>query len=417
MTESRALVCSSCVEWLNDWVEADPPRFLDEYDLSQWMETSMTAATQTFIRYGFTSPRARNDAIQILRALFHEYYLFQQQLAHQHISPNLSAVGRLQSVQQTSQKSAAWHAESRELLTSHEFGAVCYGTDARRASIVAKKCQPEMVLSGTGESQPQRIVFTTLEDGTMSPLKWGWRFEPVSRMVFEQCISQGSVFDGLGRIRHQTHPKLAASPDGLILNGPRCGRLVEIKSPYSRELDGTIPLDYYCQMQLQAEVCDVEAVEYVEVKFKSTPAASVTVDIITASKVPWIGTVCVVSPSDDASVHTYTYEYSPLYPNTSEGLANALAFAPVGIILETAVWYVQDMFHQTVPRNRVWWAQVGLPRTTEFWELVDAARMDGRYLQRSVSMWAGESSADDADNENDNADSAFNINVKEEELK
>ena len=45
----------------------------------------------------------------------------------------------------------------------------------------------------------------------------------------------------------------------------------EIKSPISRTLDYSVPTSYWCQMQLQAEVCDVDVVEYVEIKFEAAP--------------------------------------------------------------------------------------------------------------------------------------------------
>jgi hypothetical protein len=415
MNESRAMVYSSCAEWLDDWIAAEPPTLLDEYDLSCWMDTTMTEAIETFLQYGFHSQRARNDAILILRALCYEYFLFEQQRVHKTLPPNPDAVERLRTVKQTDQKSAAWHAEARELLTSHEFGAICYGTENRCAAVAAKKCvtvQPQV-----SEAPPQRLVFTTGEQGDMSPLHWGWRYEPVVRQLFETHIAGGSVFDGLGRIRHSTHPRLAASPDGIILDGPRCGRLVEIKSPYSRELDGSIPIDYYCQMQLQAEVCDVEAVDYIEVRCGQKPVTDITYEDCKLSKLPSIGKVCVVAPSTDANPLAYKYEYSPHFPPTTEGLEAAKAWKPTSepIILEESIWWVQDYFATTVPRNRQWWAAVGGPKTDAFWELVFAAREDGRFKpqglfvdeEEPVPQWIGES--DD--------DKPTLVQVKEEELK
>ena len=62
----------------------------------------------------------------------------------------------------------------------------------------------------------------------------------------------------LGRIRHPTEARLAASPDGIVVSGDRTGRLVEFKAPITRVLNQKVPEDYFMQMQLQMEVTQVE---------------------------------------------------------------------------------------------------------------------------------------------------------------
>jgi hypothetical protein len=380
MTDAIEMVYSSCIDWLNDWVEANPPLLLDEWDLSQWIDTEMRDAIDTFIQYGLHSSCARNDAIMILRALLYEYYVFQRQKNTMNLLPKPEAVVRLPSLPQSNQKSAAWHSESREMLSGHEFGSVAVGTVAERAAVIAKKCAPAVVVEC--DEVESRTVFLTGEYG-LSAFKWGWRYEPVARDVFERCVAEGTVFDGLGRIRHPTLPRLGASPDGLIMTGPRCGRLVEIKCPPTRVITGSIPIRYYCQMQLQAEVCDVEAVEYVELQFGAVQQADATVDMFVGSKVPWIGKVCVTAENDMTDPSQYAYAYSPLFPATVEGFNECLAWKPAGIIHESSMWYVKDWFTTTVPRNRAWFAEIGKPAYEEFWVEVEAARADGRYKPRA----------------------------------
>jgi len=381
MNDNIEMVYSSCAAWLADWLIADRPTLMDEWDLSMWMEHEMNDATTCFLEYGFKSSRGRNDALLILRALYFEYFLLQQSLHCRSLSPNPTAVARLLSVQQTTQKSASWHSESHDLLTGHEFGAVCYGTPARRNLVLAKKCAPLVVVDETVEMKHSQTVFTTSQDGSLSALKWGWRFEPVVRDLFERCIAQGSVDDTLGRIRHSTLPRLAASPDGLITNGPRCGRLLEIKAPISRDLTGEIPLDYYCQMQLQAEVCNVAAVEYVECRCEVFSITDADITVIGASKIPWIGKICVVAADESIAAADYEYIYSPLFPNTRIGLRDCSAWLPARavIIHEASYWFVRDWFTQTVMRNQRWWTDVGYPAYVDFWKEVDEARKTGRF--------------------------------------
>ena len=394
MAEDVEMVYSACVEWLDDWVESDPPTLLDEYDLMRWLETDMRSATDSFITYAFKSARARNDAVMILRALFYEYYLFNQQNYLAAIKPNIEAVTRLPALPQSNQKSAAWHAESRDMLSGHEFGSVCVGSVAERGAVIAKKCGPAMVFDD--EHAESQTVFLTSEDGALSAFKWGWRYEPVARDLFERCVAEGTVFDGLGRIRHPTLPRLGASPDGLIMSGPRCGRLVEIKCPPTRPLTGSIPIRYYCQMQLQAEVCDSDAVEYVEVQFGATQQRDVTIDILAKSKKPWIGKVCVTAISAETVSSDYQYAYSPLFPATEHGYRDCLAWIPSPdvIIHESCVWHVKDWFNKTVPRNKQWFAEVGKPSYESFWAEADQARVDGRYKPRALHV-------DESDDESD----------------
>ena len=395
MQEDVEMVFTQCAEWVNDWVSANPVQLVDTWDLSQWMEDEMREATQTFLHYGFHSARARNDALMILRAMYYEYFLFQQQVAS-NLPPVIGPTQRLPSLAQTAQKSAAWHAESRNMLSGHEFGPVCVGTPSEYELVVAKKCVPEVIIDASAPLTESPTVFITPEDGQLSAFRWGWRYESVARELFEKIVSEAPVYDGLGRIKHATLPQLGASPDGLIMGGPRMGRLLEIKCPISRILNGKVPLHYYCQMQLQAEVCDVEAVEYVEVQFGAFQQEKVTNTILTLTKQPWIGKVCVTASSSTAPPNDYKYEYSPLFPATPEGFADLLKWKPPinSIILESCVWYVKDWFNTTVVRNRRWWDAVGYPSYKQFWVDVEEARKTNKHGRKAMFI---DSSDDDSD--------------------
>lgn len=374
--EPIEMVYSACCEWLSDWIEAYPPTLCDEWDMSRWMDAEMTDAVDTFLTYGFRTVRARNDGIQILRALLYEQYLWQRDLMIHQLPRLPHIVSALQSLPQTGQKSGAWYHEGKDLLTGHEFGTVCYGGGKTREAVVRKKCTQKAVDETITVMSP--TVFQANEDGRLSAFKWGWRYEPVIRAAFEHAVAGGAVYDGLGRIRHPTLPRLAASPDGLILDGPRQGRLVEIKAPVSRVLNGSIPLDYWCQMQLQAEVCDVEAVDYVEARIGSSPVGP-TAAQWSAARLGILGALFVVSPTVDSTPQEYTYVYSPVFTDVSACLAYVPVLEEGAVVRETCIWWIEDWFTKTVLRNRRWWAAVGQPAYEAFWRDVDAARASGVY--------------------------------------
>jgi hypothetical protein len=403
---------SVCLEWFEDWISADTPVLVDTYDLSRWMDEEMNDATKLFIDQICRSKQKKQDAFMILRAIYYEYMLFQQTLAVKQLVANPASVLRLKQLPQSAQKSAQWHNESLDLLTGHEFGTVCYGSPNGRLGVIQKKCGTPVIVSPTDSHVQSQTVFTCSEDGKLSPFKWGWRFEPVVRDVYARCIAEGTVDDTLGRIRHPTLPRLAASPDGVIVDGPRAGWLVEIKSPITRELTGVIPDEYYCQMQLQAEVCDVEAVDYIEMRFTAIllkpDAPPVAYTPLMAAKNPWMGKICVLAKKptqkDEDGVDvldplSYTYAYSDLFPSTEAGFKTACAWMPVipeeCVCIEESIWYVHDYFTKTVCRNRRWWAEVGYVAYVEFWRDVETARKNGTFDEKALFVdTSSESSSD-----------------------
>jgi hypothetical protein len=375
--DSLEMIYTSCTKWLDDLIQAHPMTLVDSYDAATWFDEVVKDAMKIFLEYGFQTDRARNDAIQILRALFYEHYLFMKQFSKTQIKPNLEAKARLEAAPQSVQKSATWHAESYNMISGHEFGAICVGGPAERKSVIEKKCAPPVTI--LADAADSKIVYLTSAEGVLSPFKWGWRYEPVARDVFEAHHAEGKVIDTLGRLRHTTLPRLGASPDGLIISGPRCGRLVELKCPSSRLLDGTIPMRYYCQMQLQAEVCDVDAVEYFECAFASVPV--LTNDILSLAKLPYVGKLCVIGNEKNEPAE---YVYSPLFPATRKGISSANQWTAKGTILETCCWYVKDSHHSTVLRNKRWWNTIGFPAYTELWKEIDLTRASGKFKRQAL---------------------------------
>ena len=126
-----------------------------------------------------------------------------------------------------------------------------------------------MVISKTVPYESRNQSLATLSS-RMSAFDWGIRFEPVVKQIYE--YKYGTTIKELGRLYHQTDKRCAASPDGLVYNCPkneRTGRLIEIKCPVTRIIDGKIPKDYYAQMQMQLHVTGLQLCDYVEAVFSS----------------------------------------------------------------------------------------------------------------------------------------------------
>ena len=96
-------------------------------------------------------------------------------------------------------------------------------------------------------------------------MSWGNKYEYLTTCLYEE-MNQTTI-GTFGCISHSEYPFLAASPDGIVTGETNFGRMIEIKNVVSREITGNPKKDYYIQMQLQMEVCDLDECDFVETKF------------------------------------------------------------------------------------------------------------------------------------------------------
>jgi hypothetical protein len=212
--------------------------------------------------------------------------------------------------------------------------------------------------SGLIDTSQRRTVVRTMD---LNPFTWGIRFEPVVRQIY--CKLTSTDVKDMGRLKHRTDSKLAASPDGMVVSGPadRYGRFVEFKAPVTRKLINVIPKEYITQMQIQMEVGDVEECDYLEVKFISAYGGKTPTHV----QGEFYGEIYVIGVEDQP----VRYEYSEL--NTMNTPPQMLDDSET--ILETVQWYSNDYYLTTVGRSRSWFASVQ-PTIQSFWADVDSAK-------------------------------------------
>ncbi len=271
--------------------------------------------------------------------------------------PQQILIDRLLSAASIQQRTAEWYAHAQNVLTASEFWTI-FKTPRARGQLVAAK-------AATPQARPQNALCVPSE--FMSAFDWGIRFEPVVKLIYEH--KHAAKIADLGRITHPTDPRIAASPDGLIVSGDRKGRLVEIKCPTTREIDGKIPDEYYAQMQLQMEVTGAETCDYVEARFRSptNPKTAVFAGPGLMSGVIWR------IQRDEADRCTERYEYGPAgYPD-----ATPPPLDQCEAIMETIPWELLGWHEVPVSRNREWWRAVQ-PAVEAFWTDVALAR-EGKF--------------------------------------
>ena len=102
---------------------------------------------------------------------------------------------------------------------------------------------------------------------TNSTLHWGQKYEHLSVKFYEYTYN--TTIEDFGCIQHDNYTFLGASPDGINIdpNSKRYGRMLEIKNIVNREIDGIPKKEYWIQMQLQMEVCNLNECDFLETKF------------------------------------------------------------------------------------------------------------------------------------------------------
>jgi hypothetical protein len=266
--------------------------------------------------------------------------------------------------EQVAQHSAEWYNQRRNRLTASEFSQIL---DGRRGALLRQKIAPA---SEAADSYGGTVALAQ-EDGEMTPFSWGHRFEPVVRAIYEQEIAgpePGTVNDSLGRFSHRSIPYLSASPDGIVMTGALAGRLLEIKAPKSRKPGAFVPYEYYVQMQIQMEVTDLEAVDFIEAKFQQRHVGAMSPeDEVALANAAWKGRIQVVTKE---GILRY------IYSQPAEDMEDIIVPEPQEgeDLIEDTIWWLVALYPRTVLRNPEWWSSIGQPAAATFWADVEKGR-------------------------------------------
>ena len=162
---------------------------------------------------------------------------------------------------QPEQRTGEWYEFRHNLITASNAYKAFMGRSSFN-QLMYEKCQPlKIPVIKEGDTPPPVNVDTTLH--------WGQKFENVSVMIYENRYC--TKIEDFGCIQHDTYKFIGASPDGINVdttNGNFYGRMLEIKNIVNRDITGIPKLEYWVQMQLQMETCDLEECDFLETRFK-----------------------------------------------------------------------------------------------------------------------------------------------------
>jgi len=165
----------------------------------------------------------------------------------------------LKSKPQPDQRTPEWYKFRHNLITaSNAYKA--FENQNTQNQLIYEKCQP---LPSFDNKEDGKMEFVNVN----TTLHWGQKYEPISVMIYE--TEYNTKVGDFGCIQHDTYSFLGASPDGINIDRTknRFGRMLEIKNIVNREIDGIPKKEYWIQMQLQMETCDLDECDFLETKF------------------------------------------------------------------------------------------------------------------------------------------------------
>jgi hypothetical protein len=333
---------------LETWL-SDPE---DGVQLENWIESAKIMV------HSFEFTDMEEDCVHHILDLYIEQFKKKLEGKNTILTTDLPTIEYLDDLigrKQIEQRTPEWYKQMSEIISASELGNL-FAAPRQRAKLVVSKTVP----------YPQRNQALAVCSDKMSAFDWGIRFEPVVKQIYE--YKYGTTIKELGRLHHPTDPRCTASPDGLIYHCPkneRRGRLIEIKCPVTREIDGSVPKDYYAQMQMQLQVTGLKYCDYVEAKFVSPYNQIVHKDGPTL----YHGWIALVRYEEMNSNQEFYYIYSPV--NATEDWKPIIKENED--IIEMIPWRLVQWSEQLIIRNEEWWTSLK-PTIDAFWEDVEKAR-------------------------------------------
>ena len=289
-------------------------------------------------------------------------------------------INYLLNVPQPAQRTPAWYEFRYKHLTASNIWKT-FISESTRNQLIFEKCQP---LSTTERySGPPSLE---------SPMHWGQKYEPLSVMLYEK-IYKTKVSD-FGCIPHKTIEFLAASPDGIntLETSGRYGRMLEVKNIVNRDITGMPKMEYWIQMQVQMEVCDLNECDFLETRFTEYPDLESYTNAVDANAVDtntYKGIMMLFMKENGQPL----YEYAPLEFTVDE---TAMSQWQEEMMeknkemnwLKNIYWKLDEISCVFVLRNKRWFQDAALPQLEAIWQTIETEKKSG-YSHRAPKKNSG----------------------------
>jgi hypothetical protein len=263
------------------------------------------------------------------------------------------------------QRTKEWYEIRQTCFSASNLWKV-FSSQAQQNSLIYEKCNTTMNQKKTREVSNAK-----------NPLNWGIKYEPVSIQIYEHRNQGTKVKTDYSCILHSLYSCIGASPDGIVISGENIGRMVEVKNIYNREITG-IPLDeYWVQMQIQMETCDLEECDFLETRIQEYETE---VAFYEDSLAEYKGVILFFLAKLDSETSAF-FEYMPLYisldkPSIQKWIEDMQEKHREYVLYETAYWRLDEYSCVLVERNNDWFSAV-LPKIEAAWKMVESERITG----------------------------------------
>jgi putative phage-type endonuclease len=293
----------------------------------------------------------------------------------------------LREIPQPVQRTPEWYQFRWNLITASNAWKA-FESQSTINQLIYEKCQP--LKDFTSEPVEEEIKMVN----TNTTLHWGQKYEPLSIMLYEHM--KDSKVEDFGCIQHPTYKFIGASPDGIVVqsNTGRYGRMLEIKNIVNREINGIPKKEYWIQMQLQMEVCDLDECDFLETKFIEYPDYQSYKNDSSISSYNGNEFNSYITAKDGSYkgivVHFHTkegkpyYEYMPLnlwtpdeVSNWEENIVSKYECEPYNYtFLKFIYWKLEKLSCVLILRNRDWFKN-NVIQLEKVWKIIEEERVTG----------------------------------------
>lgn len=273
-------------------------------------------------------------------------------------------IAYLEAIPQPNQRTNDWYNFRHRYLTASSIWKA-FGSPRTQNELIYEKCKPIDV-----NKYSQSV-------NTESPMHWGQKYEAVSVQWYEREFA--TKVSDYGCLPHRSIPYLAASPDGIVTKSTcgRFGRMLEIKNVVNRDITGIPKKEYWIQMQMQMEVCELDECDFLETRFKEYDNYTefVADGTFTHTADGQMKGAMLYFNNDGAPL----YEYAPLGVSESDydtWEASMMAKHEGRTLVRTIYWRLDEVSCVLVLRNRTWFDHVK-PALDDFWSTIVHDREHG----------------------------------------
>jgi putative phage-type endonuclease len=385
--EERAQLLESIVEVMKDYVNDNPNALIEE----DFHDTFMENITELMmLQLGYDDENEEDDDMEEQKDLLEDIIEEAAEYFYDNFMPERSfedtfvvkefdkeaitkKIEYLRNKPQPDQRTPEWYAFRHNLITASNAYKAFEG-ESTRNQLIYEKCQPLKF--------SENSLFVNIN----TPFHHGQKYEPLSVMVYED--KYGVKVGDFGCIQHDKYPFLGASPDGINVDvtSPTYGRMLEIKNIVNRVIDGIPKKEYWVQMQMQMETCDLDECDFLETKFVEYTD---TDDLTAYDKFIGDGSFNTSSKNQLKGVMMYfakedgnpSYVYCPLNIKTLvdftkweeamlEMYQNKMTW------IKNIYWKLEQLSCVLVLRNKEWFKN-SIKKLQEVWNIIEKERISG----------------------------------------